>query len=105
MKPSWLQKDGVGYQIQSYAGNLEVIAKSTVDGKIKMTLLGIDVRDSENKRIPHWVDYTKFTVNENVILNKLIPAWHNKSYNHAVDTKAGEEIKIQVEWLPHRSNN
>lgn len=105
-KAEWLQKDGIGYQIQSYAGNMNIIAKATADGQIRLNLRGLDVRDpkDKSKRIPYWIDYTKLTVNGKVIINKRTPAWHDKAYYHAIDVKANEEIKVQVEWLPHRSD-
>lgn len=106
-KPGWFQKGGIGYQIQSCAGKLEIIAKSTVEGQIKLNLLGLDVRAFEhtlNSSLPYWVNYTKLVVNGNTIFNKRTPAWHNKRYDHTVDAKAGEEIKIQVEWLSNNSN-
>ena len=105
-KPTWLQKNGIGYQIQSYAGKMEFIAKATAGGKINLNLLGMDVRDPKDnsKRVPNWIDYTKLTINGKSIIDKITPAWHDKPYNHSVDVKAGEEIKIQVEWLPHRGD-
>lgn len=57
---------------------------------------------NNTKRIPYWIDYTRFTVNDNVIFGKTTPAWHDKAYKHTMNIKAGEEIKFQVEWLPHR---
>lgn len=105
-KPNWFQKDGVGYVIQSYVGELEILAKSTVDGEISMLLRGIDIRlpEDKTKLIPYWVDYTSLTVNGKTIFDTLTPAWHDKFYTYKMDVKAGEEIKIQVEWLPHRSD-
>ena len=105
-KPDWFQKDGVGYQIQSYSGKLEFVAKTTVDGRIVLDLLGLDIRTPEDrsKRIPYWIDYTKLTVNGKVIFDKLTPAWHDKLYHHIINSKANTEVKIQVEWLPHRSD-
>ena len=106
-KPAWFNKDGIGYQIQSYAGKLEIVAKSDVDGRIRLNLKGLDVRNPEDKskRIPYWIDYTKLIVNDEVIFDTLTPAWHDKQYIYALDVKANDEIKIQVEWLPHRSDN
>ena len=105
-KPGWFQQGGIGYQIQSYTGKLELVTKATTDGQIRLFLLGLDVRDPKDysKRIPYWIDYTKLTVNGKVIFDSITPAWHNKLYRYNMDVKAGEEIKIQVEWLPHRSD-
>ncbi len=106
-KPKWFNKDGIGYLIQSYAGKLEIVIKTSVGGKIQLGLRGLDVRNPENrtKRIPVWIDYTKFVVNGKTIFDKIIPVWHDKPYFYNLDAKAGEEIKFQVEWLPHRADN
>ena len=105
-KPDWLQRRGVGYKIQSYAGNLEIVTKSTSNGQIRLSLKGLDIRDPQDnsKRIPQWIDYTNLTVNGKRIVGKRTPAWHDKPYNYTLDVKAGEEIKIQIEWLPHRED-
>ena len=106
LKPDWYQKNGVGYIIQSYVGNLKIIAKAAVDGQIRISLRGMYVLDPKDKakHIPYWIDYTKLTVNDKTIFDTLTPAWHDKSYNRTVNVKANEEIKIRVEWLPHRSD-
>ena len=105
-KPDWFNKDGIGYQIQSHAGKLEIVAKASVDGQVYLRLMGLDMRkpDDKSKRIPYWVDYTKLTVNNKVIFGNLTPAWHDKPYFYSLNAKAGAEVKIQVEWLPHRSD-
>ncbi len=105
-KPAWLQKEGEGYVIESYAGKVEFIAKSAVDGQIKLFFRGLLVVDpnDKTKRIPYWIDYTRFTVDDNVIFGKTTPAWHNKAYKHVMNIKADEEVKFQVEWLPHRDD-
>lgn len=105
-KPPWFQKGGIGYSIQSYAGKIEFVAKATVDGQIQLRLMGLDIRDSKDKskRIPYWVDYTKLIINKKTIFDTLTPAWHDKPYFYNIEAKAGAEIKIQVEWLPHRSD-
>ena len=105
-RPDWFQKGGIGYQIQTYASNIELIAKSTVDGQLTLNLRGLDIRTPEDyfKRIPYRIDYTKLTVNGKIIFDKLTPVWHNEPYEYNLDVKAGEEIKIQAEWLPHRSD-
>lgn len=101
---SWLKDTECGYFVQSYAGKLDFIAKVVTDGRFSLNLRGICIPTPEdkNKRIPYWIDYTKLTVNGKVIFDKVIPAWHDKPYHYNLDVKAGEEINIQTEWLPHR---
>ena len=105
-KPTWLQKDGIGYVIHSFVGKMEFVVKASVDGKITLTLRGADIRNPEDKtkRIPYWIDYTKLIVNGATIFDELTPVWHDKPYRYNMGAKADEEIKIQVEWLPHRSD-
>ena len=103
-KPYWFQKKGVGYQITSYSGNLKFTAQALADGKITMALKGMDVRDSDGKRIPYWIDYTKLVVNGETIFDEITPAWHDKVYDYITNLKAGEELNVQLEWLPHRSD-
>ena len=105
-KPKWLQKNGVYYLMQSYAGKLEIVAKSDTDGQFAVTLMGVAVRSphDRSKFIPYWIDYTKLIINGEKIFDEIIPAWCQKPYRYNMDAKAGEEIKIEVEWLPHRSD-
>ena len=110
LKPEWFQKDGVGYVITSLAGELTFVSKASVDGQICFNLRGMDVRKPEDwkkgntKRIPYWIDYTTLVINGKKILSTLTPTWCDKPYSHTVEVKAGEEITVQVEWLPHRSD-
>ena len=105
-KPAWFQRGGIGYQIQSYAGNMEIVAKASADGKIKLDLRGLDMKDpnDKSKRIPYWIDYTNLTVNGKIVFDTLMPVWHDKAYNYILDVKADEEIKIKTKWLPHRAD-
>ena len=105
-KPEYHQKDGVCYLIRSYIGSLEIVTKALEDGQARVYLSAPYVTEQENrsKHIPYWIDYTKLTINGKVIFDTLTPVWHDKSYRHIMDVKAGEEIKIQAEWLPHRSD-
>lgn len=105
-KPSWFQNNSIGYVIQSHAGQLKFTAKATIDGKINLWLRGLAINSPEDKtkRIPYWIDYTKLKINEKDIFDTLTPIWHNKFYRYIMDAKAGEELNIQVEWQPHRSD-
>ena len=106
-KPEWFNRDGVGYIIQSYVGSLDIVFDVVDGGLINLSLKGLFYTDpnKKSKHIPYWVDYTKFTVNDNVVFDELTPVWHDAPYNYKFEANAGEEIKISVEWLPHRSDN
>ena len=105
-KPAWFNKGGVGYVIQSYAGSLEIVAKANADRQIRMWLRGVDIRTPEDnlKRIPYWIYYTKLVVNDKIVFNEIIPAWHDKPYEYKMAAKTDEEIKIKVEWVTHGSD-
>ena len=105
-KPDWLQKGGAGYQIQSYAGELSFVAKATADGQFAIQFRALDIRRPEDKykRIPYWIDYTNLTINGKKIFDKSTPAWHDEPYLYNIKVKMDEEIKVDVKWLPHRSD-
>ena len=105
-KPTWLNKNGIGYVVQSYAGIMEVVAKATVDGQLILNLRGLDIRmpEDKSKRIPYWIYYTKLIVNDKIVFDKTTPAWHDKPYRYKTEIKAEAEVKIQVEWLVHGSD-
>jgi hypothetical protein len=100
LQPDWIQKDGRGYVILSGIDKLELVAKATVDGQIVLNLSGMWTP----KLFPYWIDYTKLTVNEEVVFDVVTPTWFKKPYVFNMNVKADEEIKIQYEWLPHRSD-
>ena len=106
-KPEWFNKGGIGYQIQSHAESLELVAKVTADGQIQLWLMGVDVRypNDSTKRVPYWIDYTKLVINGEIIFNKLTPAWHDKAFRYNMNVKAGDELKIQIEHLAHNDDN
>ena len=105
-KPDWLNKRGVGYVLQSYVGKLTIVAEASEDGKINLSLRGMDIRDPKDKSkpIPYWIDYKKMIVNDEVVFDTLTPAWQGQPYRYNMDVKANEEITIQIEWQPHRSD-
>ena len=97
-KPDWFNKGGIGYQIQSHAESLEIVAKAAADGQLLLRLMGIYVSypKDDTKRVPCWIDYTKLVVNGSVIFDTLTPTWHDKPYIYKMNVKAGDELKIQI---------
>ena len=106
-KPEWWQRNGTCHMIDSYTGELDIVVKAVVEGNMQIRLGGPYVINPEDKskRLPYWIDFTKLTINENTIFNTLQPAWNDKHYVYEmVGVKANEEIKIHIEWQPHRDN-
>ena len=105
-KPEWFNRDGVGYIFQSYVGNLDIVFDVREGGFVVLDLKGLFYPNPKDrsKGIPYWVDYTKLVVNNKVIFNELTPLWHDAPYNYKFEAKAGEQVKISFEWLPHRSD-
>lgn len=106
-KPKWFQRDDkVGYCIHSHSGKLEFLAKSDADGQIILWLRGMDQRypEDKSKRIPYWIDYVNLAINDKILINKITPVWHDKFFKTVIDVKAGEKVKIKIEWLPHLSD-
>ena len=103
-KANWLPKDKNGYMIQSDKGDLEFVIKSNSNGKIRLSLKGPDIRDPKDhaKRVQRWADYTKLAVNGKTIFDKIIPAWHDKSYDYSLDIAADKEVKIKTAWIAHK---
>lgn len=104
-QPEWMNKNAIGYQVHSYAGKLELVVKSASNGKITCFLRGLDIRDPKDysKRIPHWIDYTRFIVDGKTIFDTVTPTWHDEFFYYKMNVKADKEIKIQLEWSPHKS--
>ena len=102
-QPPFLQKDGMGYVIESFAGDMTIAAKSNIGGKIRLWLKGLQVQDPKNhsKKIPCHIDFTALSVNDKAVFSEITPVRHDKPYVYDIEIKADEEIKIYLEWLPH----
>lgn len=96
------------YVITSFDEKFKFVVTATADGQAEIILSGKSLIpfDEEDRTgiVPYRIDYTALSVNGKTIFDELTSAWHNRPYRHNTDVKAGEEIIIQVEWLPHRSN-
>lgn len=105
-KPKGLKENLTAYHIKSRAGKLSFTTKVFNEGQISLNLRGANIKDPEDnsKHIPYWIDYTKLTINDKVIFDTITPAWYKEPYRYNMKVKAGEKVKIKVEWQPHRSD-
>lgn len=103
--PAWFKNNGKGYVIESEKGFLNIVFKCVNSGNLIINLRGKDIRNKNNERIPIWIDYCKFFVNEKNIFDKIIPICHDKAFNFTKKVDDGEIISLLIEWLPHDLKN
>lgn len=101
-KPSWLVKEGDGMQIESHVRELEFTLKAHASGNLRIKLRGIDMRDENNNLVPVWVVYKTLSCNGKSLLDRTLPAWHNKPCSLQVPVEAEEDITICCTWEPPR---
>lgn len=100
--PNWLQNNGRGYSIISGLGYMEISIKFITKGTFVINLMGMDIEEL-GKRIPYWIDYTKFSINGENKLDKSTPAWHDKPITYSCSVNAGDRFTLYVEWQSHRN--
>lgn len=99
--PSWFNDDeGCGVVIQSNKGVLDLICKCVGDGNLTIVLRSMDYRDVTGKRIPIYIDYKEFKVNDNKILPKSQLISHDESFTYNKSVKNNEIVRIHLEWSP-----
>lgn len=103
--PSWINKNGCGYVISSKSGAMTMTFRCRQTGTLIVTLRGLDVRNKEGKRIPFWIDYTMFQVNDVKIFDQIHTVCHDMPYQYRKDVQAEETVTLLIEWLPHDERN
>lgn len=98
-QPKWFTNEkGIGTQIQSKKGNIRLKIKCIKDGKLRITLRGIDFRDDYDNRLPIYVKYARFMINDENIIDQPAFVWHNEPINHEMDVEDGQTVDVFVEW-------
>ena len=96
--PSWFEYDyGKGVVLNTGEQSFDVRIKCIKDGILDIALRSPDVRMS-GKRVPSYVNYTKFKVNGKNILNDTLTLWHDIPYIHRTEVKDGETVRLHIEW-------
>lgn len=97
--PSWFKNaQGQGVVIQSLKGKMQLKAKCSGNGTLVIALKGIDCRDKDNNRIPVWIDFTKFCVNDDMIFTKSHVVCHDKPFKYQLNVVDGEVVLLDVVW-------
>ena len=103
-RPDWFKdSSGAGTQIHSSSGILDLKIKCINDGELKINLRGIDVRDKKGRRFPVYIDFTKFSINDESIIKDSELTWHDKPYIVSKLVRDSEIIDVHIEWMPFNS--
>ena len=105
--PVWYCDDeGIGHVVNSRKGFIDLKVKCIGKGDFKIYLRGLDFRDSNDQRVPIYIDYTKFYINGECIFDSRVSVCHNRAYNYVkYGVEDGEIIDIHIEWEPFDSNS
>ena len=104
--PDWFSDEqGVGYLIESNVNNLTIKLKCINDGKLKILLRSKYVTDKNKNNFPVHIEYTNFTVNNEIILNnpKLVHCF--KPIEYTKNVKDNEIIHLNIQWVPFNSKS
>lgn len=97
-----VNNQGTGFILQSTKGQLSLKIKCIGNGTLNLRLRGVDYKYKEEiykKRIPVYVDFTEFTVDNNKLINnqgKLIS--HDSPFHYKKDVSDGEIVSIDLHW-------
>lgn len=99
--PSWFANEkGSGLSIESSKGELHLKLKCVQDGELNIKLLGIDYR-IEGTRLPIYINFKKFMINNQTILNSNNILSHDDNYVYTKPyVQHGEIIDIYLSWEP-----
>lgn len=96
--PRWFKnKEGEGCNIFS-SEKIKLKIKCINDGKLRFNLLGADYRFLDNRRIPIYICYTKFKINDEIIFSKDILVSHDNLYEYNMNCKNDEILDIEIEF-------
>ena len=100
-KPHWFKNEkGEGILIESLKNKLFLELKCIGDGILNIHLRSSDIRNDDEDQVPIYINYTKLTINDNIIFNENKVVWHNNPYIYQMNVKNDELIKLTIEWTP-----
>lgn len=103
--PSWFSTDkGKGAVIETNEKIVNLKFRCIKKGLLDITLRGPDVRDKLGNRVPNYVDFKSFKVNNEEIISENVTVWHDDPYIFKKKVNNGEIIELNFEWESHKSS-
>lgn len=105
--PQWFNDElGIGWVIESTKGEIDLKIQMLNDGELTIYLRGYDFRDINNKRVPIYIDYTKFIINDQCIFDSRVSVSEAKLYKYIKkDVKKDEIFDLHFEWEPFTADS
>ena len=97
--PDWYTDQyGEGKLIESNKKNFNLRFKCITDGALQLTLRGLDFSKLDNIRKPVLINYTKLTINDEVLFNKDYLIWHDDPFYYENNCADGNIVTVAVEF-------
>lgn len=104
--PKWFtDNEGIGHVIESHSNQLKLTLKCINTGTLNIQLRSKYVTDKNNNNFPIYIDYTKFKINNENILNQNKLTSIYEPYTYEIPVKNNDIIKIELEWQPFTQNS
>ena len=102
--PDWFKfEEGRGAVLQTTENSFDISLKCINEGVLTVFLKGPVVRNRLGERVPSFVDFVDFKVNNEKILKEHVAVWHDNPYVFERDVKDGEIIKLHFDWTYYAS--
>lgn len=99
--PDWFKDQrGNGLIINSQKNFLKFNLKMKGNGELIISLKSNDHR-LNGKRIPIYITYTRFSINDENIVSNPIMTDHDHPFTYKLNVEDNQEIEIYLEWLPY----
>lgn len=103
-RPKWFNKgNGTGLVLTSKKGEINFKFRCINEGKLNISLKGIDIRDKNNIRFPIYINFTEFTINNQNVLESDVLVSHDTPYAFSKNVVDSEIFDIHLKWRPFNS--
>ena len=105
-KENWFKDDyGEGFVFESINSKLNLKIKCIHDGVLNIQLKSKDIRDKNNNRLPIYIDFTSFEINDIPIFDKPSLISYDAPFLFKKNVRDSEIINVYLEWMPFNSSS
>lgn len=97
--PSWfMDHQGQGCKIEGDVNKLNLKFQCVNDGNLRFYLKSVDYRNSQLVRLPIYINFTTFKLNDELIFNEDKFVWHDQPYTFEISSKDKDIFNIYLEF-------